>query len=314
MATTAQRFFHSTTDQDFAATGEVDIRKLLESAPGTDSTTICTHANAAGTTQITLDPYTNSSTASDIRANCGWAINRLGTDGMVAIAVDQRFIPAGVWTFVMFVSIPAAGSLTGTLTVSNIYNVYRVSSAGTRTLLFSATSDTVASALAAGANSGILTATSAAQPKYILAPNETIHIGALSNMVQVAGALGATVSGVATYRVGTSAEYYEVSSPGVRTEYTRNTSILGVGTSARIVNPNLARVTTGIGTESYTRHLVAAKSFTTTGIGTSSNIKAMAKSVSTSGIGTLSSTATLPTQKIPTGSGATITNIFAVLD
>lgn len=74
MPTTAQTFYPSATDQD--DTWGTDVRKLLETVPALNSTTICTHANAAGTTQITLDPYTNSSTASDVRTNFGWAVNQ----------------------------------------------------------------------------------------------------------------------------------------------------------------------------------------------------------------------------------------------
>jgi len=318
MATIAQKFFYSTTEQDFTATGEVDIKKLVEAAPGTDSTTIASHDNAAGTTQITLDPYTTRSTVGDIRANAGWAINRLGADGMVSTATEERFIPAGTWTVTMFVSIPAAGTLTGTLTVSNIYQIFRVSSTGARTAIGSTfTSNTVASALAAGANSGLLTAT--INPgKIILAPDETIHIGAISNMVQVAGALGATVVGTATYQVGTAAEYVEVGAPGVRTNYPRSTDVIGEGVPTRdALAITQSRSAVGEGAPTFSRASIISKTFSLVGEGAATNTKAIDVPRSLVGEGAVAGTITIPLDEVPTGGGGTIIieeTIFAVLD
>lgn len=248
MATTAQRFYHSTTDQDFTAPSEVDIRKLVESAPGSNATTICSHPNAAGTTQITLDPYTNSSTQSDIRINAGWAINRLGSDGMESTSTEKRRIVAGTWTFTATVTLPQAGTVTGSLTASLLYRVYRVDSSGNRTLLFSVTSNTFqTTGLSVGGATGLLTATF--NPgEIILEANETIHVGAQSNVVQVAGTLGATVAGTATYTVGTATEYVEVATPGVRTLYIRAHTATGVGVAKiqRKISLTLTAITTGV--------------------------------------------------------------------
>lgn len=317
MGTIAQRFYHSTTAKDFVVAGEVDIKKLLESAPGTDSTTICTHANAAGTTDITIDPYTNNSTASDIRANCGWAINRLSADGMMSTATAKRVIKAGTWTFVTSVAIPAAGTLTGTLTVSNLYNVYRVDSAGTRTLLFTTTSNTVASATAAGANSGVLTATFSAS-EILLETNETIHVGILSRMVQVAGAVGATVAGVATYTIGTTIQYVQVAPTGVLTRYFQSllTTMIGIAKLNRLII--LTKGVIAIGISSFNRIIVAFKSFALTTVGISTNIKRISPLVKlTTTIGKSFTYLLLPQSvlnRMSAGGTTTVTTIFAVLD
>lgn len=221
MATIDNQFHHSFDEQDFTASGEVDIKKLAENASGATSfTTVTSHGSAAGTTQITLDPYTNRSTTGDIRANAGWAINAQGADGMESLATDKRRIPAGTWTFQMTVSIPQAGTATGTLTVSFIVAVYRVSAAGARTLLFTATSDTLQSTGISGGVSGNLIAT-ASRSEIILEAGETIHVGYLSNMVQVAGLAGATVAATATWALNSSTQFVQVPT-GVRTQRIRS--------------------------------------------------------------------------------------------
>lgn len=518
MPATVQRWYHSTQQQDFSAASEVDIRKVVDAAPGAASNTICTHPNAAGTTDITLDPYTNSSTQSDIRANCGWCWNRLGavntdgglivpaidyngayvadaseyditgsvrlawrlaaddwtptaasiiggkwrttpvsgrsyvvelqtdgkiagafstdggsgviaglssvtlpsvgavngtqmwvradifsntgsnsefkfyystddtddydavtwtqlgttqlsttgtifsagqplflagsgtaplagtyravvveniatstrvvdaefntfgytfveglgdtvnilSEGMASRANEKRIIPAGTWTFVTFVSIPAAGTATGTLTVSNIYQLYRVSSSGARSTIGSPfSSNTVASALAAGANSGALTATT--NPGLItLEANESIHVGIISHMVQTAGLAGATVSGVATYRVGTAAEYIEVAAPGIRTSYLRSTDLVGDGvvtreglgitrafslvgdgvvTSSKLVAATIEADLVGDGVPTSTKLVTAAKSADLVGDGIVTSSKLVAATIETDLVG-----------------------------
>jgi hypothetical protein len=311
MGTVAQRFYHSTTEQDFTASGEVDIRKLLETAPGSNATTICTHPNAAGTTDITLNPYTNSSTSSDIRANCGWAINRLGTDGIASDATAKKYIASGTWTFTTSVAIPSAGTLTGTLTVSNLYTVYRVSSSGARTALFTATSNTVTSAILAGANSGVLTAT--VNPgEILLEPDETLHVGILSHMVQVASTVGATVTGVATYTLGTSVQYVEVASPGILTRYIRSFSSTMIGLTTRLnyIKP-ISKVGVMLGIASINRFTQPiAKIATMLGIATRFNtIKPIAKIATMLGVATRFNTIK-PIAKIATMLGVATRNNY----
>lgn len=287
MATTAQNFFYSTNAKDFTAPSGNVIDKLLESAPGANATTICTHPNAAGTSDITLIPYTNTSTASDTRANNGWGINRLGADGMVSTASVKRVIQPGVWTFKLTLGLPTAGTGTGTLTGSFIAAVYRVDSSGNRTLLFTATSGTGGSTgLATFA--GVLTATSSSQPEYELQANETIMVGFLSHVVQVAGLAGATVSGVATWTVGSANESVQVPSPGVRsrTLTSLSTSTTGVTpTPIKQVGINRAASTTGV--TKVVKSVGKPLSVTTTGVATV--IKSVGKpfSASTTGIATV---------------------------
>lgn len=307
MATISQRFYHSTTEQDFTAAGEVDIKKLLESAPGTNSTTVTTHANAAGTTQITLDPYTNRSATGDIRANAGWAVNRLGADGMESVADARRIIPAGAWVFTLNVALPVAGLTTGTLTVSFIAQVFRVSSSGARTALFTATSNTGQSTGLAALASTTLTATSAAQPQYVLEADETIHVGFLSNLVQVAGVAGATVSGVATWTVGTTTQYVQVPTPGVRTTRSRSLSdtITTVTDSLSRIQGSVRSMTESIPTtESIARQMTMSRTLTDTNVTTDT----LARSVGLN---------RALTEDLATGGGGTTiiqNNIFTVLE
>lgn len=268
MGTTSQTFFYSTTEQDFTASGEVDIRKLLETAPGSNATTVCTHPNAAGTTSITLDPYTNSSTQSDIRANAGWAVNRGGTDGMQATTAAKRAIPAGVWSFDISAALPIAGTATGTLTLTVSAAVYRVSSAGARTLLFTTGDSNSIQSTGLATAAGVLTCSSTSQPVIVLDQDETIHAGLLSKLVQVAGLLGATVSGVATFTVGTATQPVTLPSPGVRTQYASSGSVAGVGMVAAQNYVRLAsKAVTGVGVVTVQRYIrLAAKSVVGVGL------------------------------------------------
>ena len=217
MPTTAQTFYYSTGAKDFAAAGEVDIRKMVEAAGAENATTYTNHPAAAGTTSITIDPYSITSTQSDIRANLGWAINAAGTDGIASAAQALRVIAAGNWGFVLGAVVPVAGTGTGTLAAYYIVSVYRVSVTGVRTLLFSATSASISSnALQATGN---YLAASSTQPEIVLAAGETLHLGYLAVCTQVAGLLGAVVAGNINWLMGSASTYLSVPAPGVRTRY-----------------------------------------------------------------------------------------------
>lgn len=153
MATRAATFYPSTTDQDFSATGEVDVRKLVESIGGSDNTTVASFGT--GTAEIVLDPYTTRSTTGTSDApNLGWAINRDGSDGMTVptppAGVDSavRFIAAGTWTF--------NGRLGAGLVTTGTYRlrvrVYKVASDGSRSLLFGPINSSGVSPTVAGVN------------------------------------------------------------------------------------------------------------------------------------------------------------------
>ena len=149
MPTVVQTLYFSPSAKDFVAAGEVTIRKLVETAVAQDATAFTNHPAAAGTTSITILPYATTTLQTDVRANQGWAVNVSSTDGMVSVAAAVRVIAAGTWTFVLYAAIPVGATGTGTLTTSFTVGVYRVSSGGARTLLFSATSGTLASSAVA---------------------------------------------------------------------------------------------------------------------------------------------------------------------
>lgn len=216
--TTTQNLYLHTDDQDFTAPGEGDIRKTSDAATPT-ATVVAQHPNSAGTTDITIDPYTNRSTQGDFTDDYGWAVNRNGPDGMESVENARRFIPAGNWVFHMNVAVPNA-ALLGTLTASFVAYVYRVSSTGTRTLLFQSNRSSTIATTAGLANDGTCSATAPGQPEIILEPDETIHIGWLVRCVQASGALGATVAGNITWTTGGSGRAV-TPAPGIRTTFDR---------------------------------------------------------------------------------------------
>ena len=231
MSTTAQTLYLSTGAKDFTAPGEASILKLVDVAGASNLTSVTAHPNAAGTTSITLYPYTTASTQSDIRTNAGWAVNRSGGDGIGSTATVPRFIPAGVWTFALGVTVPVGGTGTGALSVTYAVAVYRVNSAGTRSLLFTATSAAVTSSSAL-AGTGYPVATSAAQPEYDLLTDESIEVGYLATCVQTAGLFGATVAGNIVWAMGDALAYVQAPAPGIRTRYASTLSDSAPATDA----------------------------------------------------------------------------------
>lgn len=239
MATRADILYLSVTvhDQVFGT----DIRKLAESVPALDSTTICSHPSSAGTTQITLDPYTTRSTAGDNRDVFGWAVNQSGADGMESTASRKRRIRAGDWVFTMRLGLPAAGTGTGSLTGSFSARVYRVGPSPTfaRTILFTTALSTTVASSGLGAATGTCSVTQSVVPEVLLEAGETIAIGYLSNVVQVAGLLGATVAGIATWHTGNQGGVdVSVNPPAIDTI----TEMLGTATGTSTANANAARV------------------------------------------------------------------------
>jgi len=233
MGTIARRFYFSINEQDFVAPGEVDIRKLQEVGTAEDGSTICIHPNAAGITEVTQDPYTTTAVQGDLTANLGWAINRLGADGMDSLSLAKRSILSGVWSLVSFSIVPAA-SLNGSFSSKVTYKVYKVLATGNRVLLFSTTSNSIVSDVTTvGGTRGYYTATFSA-PEYILEENETIHIGMISVINQTAGLLGATVETYSAFYHNSTAVYIEVPAPGITTVYKRVFSILLSGIAAKL--------------------------------------------------------------------------------
>ena len=222
MGTEAQQFFQSNVDQD--GTWGTDIVKLQETTSGVVSTTVAQHPNSAGTTTITLDPYSPRSTQGDATTLFGWAINS-GADGMESTTTAKRRILAGTWRFFNRVSVPAGGTVSGSHNVTAIYSVYRVSADGaTRTLLFSYTSPEDAGTLLA--STATFDNTTPAQDEIVLETGETIHVGIQSRNRQVAGALGATTAGNLTWHTGGAADaFVEVPAPGIRTLFFKDMTL-----------------------------------------------------------------------------------------
>jgi len=290
MATIAQTFYPDNQDQDQA--WGTDIDKLDESVGALVSTTIASHPNSSGTTQITLDPYTTRSTSGDSTSSYGWAFDESGAEGIGSAANNRRFIPAGTWTFQNRVQIPAGGAVTGSHNVTITYKVYRVAASPSfaRTLLFTATSSEQGGGLLG--STVTFSTTSASQPEILLEPGETVHVGYLSQDRQVAGLLGATTAGTLTYHTGTEGGVnisVQVPSPGVRTFYERDQAGNGIGTSAQQPKgiAKAATTSTGIGATAISRIWQAYRDAQATGVGSASDTKALTKdTLIADGVGT----------------------------
>lgn len=165
MPTVAQQFFLGTVDddQDFPGVTEV-VKKLLESAPASNTATTVTWTTTT-ITEKTLIPLAANSAAGDTTTTNGWAFNDGGADGLGSVTGALRRVPAGVWNFSLQMALNTAALLdTHALTLTA--RVYRVDdinagAGGARTLLFSATS---------GNQTGSATVTwaSASQPEVLL--------------------------------------------------------------------------------------------------------------------------------------------------
>ncbi|HEX4843184.1 MAG TPA: hypothetical protein VFV57_05895 [Limnobacter sp.] len=280
MATRADILYLSATDQD--QTWGTDVRKLAETAQALNSTTICSHPNSAGTTSITLDPLTTSTTQSDIRDALGWAVNEQGADGMESTSTRKRRIRAGDWVFTMRLGLPTAGTATGTLTGSFSARVYRVgpSPTFTRTLLFTTGDSTTVQSTGLAAATGTCTVTQTGVSEIVLEAGETIHVGFLSKVVQVAGLLGATVAGIATWHIGTQGGVDpSVNPPAIDTITEMVGSATGLGTaaaSAAQVKPTVASAT-GLGTAQGVLGSIASTVGAATGVGVAAGTLAAVK-------------------------------------
>jgi hypothetical protein len=217
--TTAQTFCPTTADHD--GTWGTDVRSANVAAGANNATSINDAGTTTTQTTMTYDPYTTRTTTGDQGTLFGWAINALAasTDGMGSASGARRRIPPGTWNVSGIISLPVAGTLTGTITAFFAFRFYRVSADGaTRTFLFSVNTGTAQSTGLAAVNNTVITGTSASQPEYIFEPGETLHCSIQSVSTQVAGALGATVAAQITLTTGGST-FFTVPSPGIRTRY-----------------------------------------------------------------------------------------------
>lgn len=249
--TLANKFWNSTADQDQA--WGTDIRALVTAAPAADSTTINNHGTGTAQTEMTADPYSTRTTISVVDT-LGWGINEsaASNEGMDSTSASPRFLTAGNWFFSGIISLPIAGTTTGTLTCSIRWRVYRVAAGGgTRTQLFTATSGTAQSNGLAAVNNAILTAASA-QPAHFLLPGETILVTKSTILTQTAGLLGAVVTATATLTTGAD-DFIQLPGAGIRSYY----SVAGSDTVA----------TTDSGSRKVSRFRAAADSVPTTDSG-----------------------------------------------
>jgi hypothetical protein len=208
--------------------------KQLSGTAGADSDFTMTFTSTSSTT-LTMIPYTNvsGSSTNDTRTDNGWALNEAesSNDGMGSISTRKRVIPAGDWIFAIDVDYTAPALLTS-YDIQAEMSVYRVATGGgSRSLLFTGTSNTITVDLEAG--SGTLTTTSS-QGEYIIEPGETIHVATRITSAATEALLGSTTNSVITIPAATSgALTYTLPSPGLRSLYFDSNSSVSEYSSTR---------------------------------------------------------------------------------
>ena len=220
--------------------------KQLSSGSGADTSFAITYTSTTATTH-TIKPYVSENASStDNRTNYGWALNESAssTDGMGSTSTMHRYIQAGTWTLATNISYTAP-ALLASYDITAEYSVYRVAtSGGTRTLLFTATSNTIAVSLAAG--SGTLTANSS-QPVIEFQPGETFHVAIRITAAATSAVLGGTTNSVVTIETGTAGGIV-VTLPalGLKSLYLEDTlsSLVLNSSSSKILNKYIIAVTT----------------------------------------------------------------------
>ena len=233
MPTRLQRFFLGTVDddQDFPGVTE-NVKKLLESAPGSNSATTVTWTTTT-ITEKTVIPLTANSAAGDTSSNNGWAFNDGGADGLGSVSGALRIIPAGVWNFSLQETINTP-ALLDTHALDVTAKVYRVNdinagAGGAITLLFTA--------VRSGTNttSATLTWSSASQPDILLQPGQVIMVGiTMTSASTTALVLGANTNTVVTTVLGANT-WFEVPAPGVRTVYQESNPAVGSGSGVESI-------------------------------------------------------------------------------
>ena len=177
--------------------------KQLSGTSAADTSFAITYTSTTATTH-TIKPYVSENASStDNRANYGWALNESASsaDGMGSTSTMHRYIQAGTWTLATNISYTAP-ALLASYDITAEYSVYRVATGGgTRTLLFTTTSNTIAVSLAAG--SGTLTANSS-QPVIEFQPGETLHIAIRITAAATSSVLSGTTNSVITVETGTA--------------------------------------------------------------------------------------------------------------
>lgn len=297
MATRVDTFYPSSTDQDFTATGEVDIRKLSETLGSSDNTTIASVTDAAA--EIVLDPYTTRSTTGTTDApNLGWAINRDGADGMAVptppagVDTAERFIAAGTWTFNSRLGV----SLLSIANVRLRIRVYRVASDGSRTLLFGPiNSNTVTPTVV-----GVDVAATSSQSEITFSEDETLLVSyAIEKTNTGLGTGGSNVELRLNDGIGNDTEI--ILPAGIRTRYAETRQVNAVGTAIRDPQQvDVARTVNGVGTASMSRTVTASRTITVNGVGTVTRANAITKApITVNGVATVSGRIEVPIDEIP---------------
>lgn len=233
MPTRLRRFFLGTVDddQDFPGVTE-NVKKLLESAPTSNSTTTVTWTTTT-VTEKTIIPLTANSAAGDTSTTNGWAYNDGGADGIGSVSGSLRIIPAGVWDFSLQETLNTP-ALLANINLTVTAKVYRVAdinagAGGARTLLFTA------QRVGTNTTSATLTWSSASQPDILLQPGEVIMVGITATSASTAATvLGANTNTVLTVVLGANT-WFDVPAPGVRTFYQDTNSAVGSGSSAKSI-------------------------------------------------------------------------------
>ncbi len=220
MTTTASRFYPHSTDWDGTDPTSGDVRTLATSLPAQDTGSSCDFGTS-GSKTITVDPYTAGRTTTGLDSSFGWAVNLTGTDGMDSTADAKRRIPSGTWSFQGTVASNAVSAAACTVGI----NVYRVAAAPstTRTLLFS---DSVSAGTVVVAGTS-WSKTTASQSEVILEAGETIQV---TFTLTCTGQVGGLTIRFVTGDSGTTNDtYFDVPSPGVRTQYQETITATCVG-------------------------------------------------------------------------------------
>lgn len=262
--TTNQRFYLGSVDDD--QTGGTTIKKLVETAPASNSTTTCTWTTTASQTR-TIIPLTGTTTNSDTSNDNGWCPNNAGADGFQSTAISKRWIKAGIWNFSHSITLnnPA---LLATIACTITARVHRVATGGgTRTLLFTAASANFSS-------TNVITWASSSQPEYVLEAGEVIQIG----YTAVSASTTATVFGANTNTVLTTVlgadTWAQVPAPGLRALGEGAGSATGANDTDAIATSIFSGVgsITGTGTASGTGASTASGVGSITGTGTASAV------------------------------------------
>ena len=227
MATIENRFYLSEPVSDVP--GGSDVRSLTEASVTTPNTSIARHPNSGGTTSITYDPFTTRTTQGDQRSSYGWAINKALMDSK---SDAKRIILAGNWQYVASFTNGGSNSL-GSSSCYLTAQVFRVSSGGTRTLMFSFNNTGAISNGLLGASASGSAGSTVAQPEFILEAGETIHFGLQNVHTQNAGILGGTVQPDNNLNLGIGT-WIQVPGDGIRTQYFRTRDAEGESVTTQL--------------------------------------------------------------------------------